>query len=98
MTRVDRDVRAEEANHSRRVVSFAIFRRMKAIVESWEREERGKARVALGALAGLAVLAVATALAALWQPGRWDELLLLGLLIWVGAVLLLMRKYLRRVD
>ncbi len=94
----DREAFPEVEEGARRLASLALFRRLKAIVDSWEREERGKARVAMGALLGLAVLAGATALAVLWQPAYWDRVLSLGFLIWVIAVLLLMRRHLRRVD
>lgn len=91
-------MRAEVADRSRRIASFAIFHRLKAIVDLWEREERGKARVAVGAFTGLVVLGVATARVALWQPAYWGEVLLLGFVVWVGTVLLLMRKHLGRGD
>lgn len=59
---------------SARMFSRAIYEKLKALVSSWEREERAKAKVASGALLGLAALA--------------------GLLICVGFVLWLMRRYL----
>lgn len=94
----NRDALAEMEESAGHLASLALFRRLKAMVDSWEREERGKARVAMGALLGLAVLAGATALAVIWQPAYWDRVLSVGFLIWVVAVLLLMRRHLRRVD
>jgi hypothetical protein len=44
------------------------------------------------------VLCVATALAVLWQPAYWVALLVIGFVVWVAAVVLLMRRYLGRVD
>lgn len=46
MDQEDADTRAFVEHRSKRMMSFAMYRKLKAVVDSWEREERGKARVA----------------------------------------------------
>lgn len=78
---------------SRQIVSSLAFARLKSLVTEWEREDRAKSKFVLaaslwfaGALGGGAVLSWLTVGSPV--PGA-----LLGFILWVVAVLVLLRKY-----
>lgn len=81
---------------SARMLSLPMYRRLAAVVSSWEHEERGKARVASGALAGLAVLGVLAAAAGAWRFHYAGYVLLIALPVWMAFVFRLMHVNLAR--
>lgn len=79
-----------------RMHSRAMYRRLKATVDGWAREERVKSRLALLSLAWLAGLAL-SALFLGWLGGvPLLASLFGGFVVWVALVLALMRKLLGR--
>lgn len=81
-------------HRSGRMMSFAVYRKLKAVVDSWEREERGKARVATGALIGLVLWLCLLAGSALLLPAHAVLISIAGFLVWIGFVAGLIRKHL----
>ncbi|OGA71281.1 MAG: hypothetical protein A3G81_30865 [Betaproteobacteria bacterium RIFCSPLOWO2_12_FULL_65_14] len=81
---------------SARMFSRAIYQKLRAVVSSWEREERGKARVASRALLGLVILGAFAIVLGMWRPEYAVVSFLAGFLIWVGFVFWLMRRHLGR--
>lgn len=94
MSQDDGDTDAFLERRSRQLMSFAVYRKLKAIVESWEREERGKARVAAGALYGLLLWFALLAGSALVLPAYAPLISIVGFLVWIGFVAALIRKHL----
>jgi len=94
MTEDDIDTRAFVARQSRRMMSFALYRRLRSEIESWDREERGKARVVAGAVGGLAAWIALLIATALLQPRYAGLLLPIGLVAWVALVIVLIRRHL----
>lgn len=96
MTDEDAEARAYVQAKSARMLSRAIYLKLKAVVSSWEREERGKARVASGALLGLLALAAVAMGFGVWRAEYAVVSLLAGFAIWVCFVFWLMRLHLGR--
>ena len=94
MNQEDTDPRAFVEHRSKHMMSFAMYRKLKAVVDSWEREERGKARVAATALAGLAIWFALLVASALLLPSHASLIAIAGFLVWVGFVAALIRKHL----
>ena len=74
--------------------SFAIYRKLKAVVDSWNREERGKARVAAAALYGLLAWFALLAAAAYFLPAYALPVSISGFLVWIAFVGVMLRKHL----
>ncbi len=94
MDQEDTDTRAFVEHRSKHVMSFAMYRKLKAVVDSWEREERGKARVAAGALYGLLLWFSLLAGSALVLPAYAPLISIAAFLVWIGFVAALIRKHL----
>ena len=75
-------------------MSFAMYRKIKSIVDAWNREERGKARVAAGAACALLVWLALFVAAAFFVPAYSILISLIGFLAWIVFVLMLIRRYL----
>ena len=96
----DLDTQAFVARQSRRMMSFALYRKLRSEVESWDREERGKAKVVAGGVFGLFVWLALIVAGALLAPRYAGLLLPVGLVAWAVLVVVLIRRYLgeRRKD
>jgi cobalamin biosynthesis protein CobD/CbiB len=94
MSQDDIDTEAFVARQSRRMMSFAMYHKLKSIAESWDREERAKARVVAGALCGLAVWFALLVVGALLFPRYAGLLLPVGFVAWVVFVIALIRRHL----
>ncbi len=94
MDQEDTDTRAFVEHRSRHMMSFAMYRKLKAVVESWEREEHGKARVAAGALYGLLVWIALIAASVLVVPAYALMISVAGFLVWIGLVAALISRHL----
>lgn len=81
---------------SRRLMSRAMYAKLKAMVDSWEREERAREKIAARAIGSLIVLAVASIAAYRFLPYFFDLVLWGGFLVWIAYVILLMRLHLAR--
>ena len=79
---------------SGRMMSFAVYRKLKAVVDSWEREERGKARVVAAALVGLGLWFALVVASAFFLPVYSVLISIAGFLVWIGLVAVLIRKHL----
>lgn len=79
---------------SKSMMSHAMYIKIKGVVDSWENEEIGKAKVVKGAFYGLGALFVALVLAAIYFPSAFGWVLLFGLVSWVALYLILMLKHL----
>jgi len=98
MMQKDTETDAYVAHQAKRMLSFAMYRKLKSVVDSWEREERAKAKVVAGAAYGLVVWIALVVIAALLLP-RFTLLFALGAtLVWLVFVITLMRKHLRAPD
>ncbi len=91
---MDKDTDAYVAHHSRRMLSFALYRKLKSVVDLWDREERGKAKVVAAAAYGLVVWIAFAVLGALLLPRYTLFFALVGSLVWLVFVLTLVRKHL----
>jgi hypothetical protein len=79
-----------------RMLAPPIYRRLRAIVSSWDREERGKARVIAGAGIGFVALALVATLFGAWRPEYAGYSFVLGFPFWVALVSWLMYRHLGR--
>ena len=96
----DPDSEAFVAHQTRRMMSFALYRKLRSEIESWDREERGKAKVVAGGILGLVVWFALIVVGALLLPRYTGLLLPIGFVAWVALVIALIRRYLgtRRKD
>ena len=94
MNQGDPEIDAFVARHSRRMMSSALYHRLKSQIESWDHEERGKAKVVAGAVLGLVVWFALMVAAALLAPGYAGLLLPVGFAAWVIFVMVLIRRHL----
>jgi hypothetical protein len=92
MSEYDKDV----AHHSRRMMSSAMYRKLKSVVDAWDRQERGKARVVAAAAYGLLAWLLAFIVGATFFPAYSGLLLALGLLAWLVFVVSRIWKHLGR--
>ena len=90
----DAETEAYLAQQARRMLSFAMYRKLKSVVDSWEREERGKTPVVAGAAYGLAVWILLVLVGALLLPRFTVLFALVGSLVWLAFVVMLIRKHL----
>jgi len=74
-------------------MSFAMYRRLKAVVDSWRREEQGKAKVAAAALYGLLAWLVLFAAAAFFVPAYAIPVSVVVFLAWIAFVAAMLRKH-----
>lgn len=81
---------------SRRLMSRAMYAKLKAMVDSWEREERAREKIAARAIGSFIILAVASVAAYRFLPYFFDLLLWGGFVAWIAYVILLMRRHLAR--
>ena len=79
-----------------RMLALPIYRRLQAIVSSWDHEERGKAKVIAGAGIGFVALVLTAVLFGSWRPEYAGYSFVLGFPFWVGLVLWLMFRHLGR--
>jgi hypothetical protein len=93
-----REAEADEYVRSKtdRMLAFPIYSRLRAIVSSWDREERGKAKIVAGAAVGFVVLGLVAVLFGTWRPEYAGYSFVLGFPVWVGFVLWLMFRHLGR--
>ena len=94
MTQKDTDTDTFVAHQSNRMMSFAMYRKLKSVVDSWDREERGKRRVVAGAAYGLVAWLAVVVVGALLAPTYSGLLVPVGFLVWVILVVALIRKHL----
>jgi hypothetical protein len=94
MSQDNDDAGALVERQSKHMMSSAIYRKLRAVVDSWEREERGKARVVAAALIGLALWFCLVVASAFLLPAYSALLSIAGFLVWIGFVAVLMRKHL----
>jgi hypothetical protein len=76
------------------MMSSAMYLKLKAVVDSWDREERGKAKVVTGAVLGLFAWLGALILAAFYFPTYSGLIVPVGFLAWVVFVVGLIWKHL----
>jgi len=95
MGKEDTDAHSFVEHQSKRLMSLAMYHKLKSIVDSWRNEEHGKARVAAGALYGLVVWFAVLAASAFVLPVSLGLVLLIGFLAWISLVVWLIRKNLR---
>jgi hypothetical protein len=81
---------------SNRLKSRAMYARLKAMVDSWEREERANEKIAVRAIGALVVLAVTSIAAFRFVPYVFNLVLWGGFILWVAYVVVLMRLHLGR--
>jgi len=94
MAKIDDDAEAFVEHRSRKMMSFAVYRKLKAVVDSWNREERGKAKVAAAALYGLLAWFALLIAAALFLRAYVLPVAVGGFLAWIGFVAVLLRRHL----
>ena len=82
MSEPDKDIE----HHSRRMMSSVMYRKLKAVVDAWDREERGKAKVVAAAVYGLLVWLLALLVGAAFFPAYSGLVLSMGFLAWVVFV------------
>ena len=95
-TQEEADVRDHVREKSARLFSRAVYQKLRNLVGSWEREERGKTKVVIGALVGLVVLGAFAAAIVLWRPEYGGFSFLLGFLAWIVFAFWLMHRHLGR--
>ena len=78
------------------VRSRAMYAKLKAVVDSWEREERANQKIAARAVGALILLAAASIAAYRFLPYFFDLVLWGGFAAWVVYVFVLMRRHLGR--
>ena len=81
-------------HQSRRMMSFAMYWKLKSVVDSWDREERAKAKIVTGAILGLLAWLGALVLGAFYFPTYSGLLVPVGFLAWVIFVVGLIWKHL----
>jgi len=105
----DNQIREYVATNFEHLQSSGVFRRLKALVDSWHAEERGKANVAVRAFLGfVALLAFIFVMAILFKgiaaggvvASRvlfigFFGVVFIGCLIWIAFVFRLVTKFLR---
>jgi len=92
MANIDDDDGVFVERRSRQMESFAIYRKLKAVVDSWNREERGKARVAAAALYGLLAWFALLAAAAYFLPAYALPVSIAGFLVWIAFVAVMLES------
>ena len=90
----DPDTEAFVARHSRRMMAFALYHRLRSEIDSWDREERGKAKVVAGGILGLIAWIALVVLGAFLVPRYAALLLPVGFVAWVVLVIVLIRRHL----
>jgi hypothetical protein len=76
------------------MMAYALYRRLRSEIESWDREERGKAKVVAGGMLGLVVWIALLVVGALMVPRYAALLLPVGFAAWVVLVIVLIRRHL----
>jgi hypothetical protein len=76
------------------MMSAAMHHKLKSVVDSWQREEKGKAEVLSQAGYSLLVLAGGTGLSAFFLPIAWPWALAIGFAAWVAYVMWLVHEHL----
>jgi F0F1-type ATP synthase assembly protein I len=94
MEQNDDEIRDYVRFKSSRLMSAALYERLKAVIQSREREERAKSKVLSGALLGLLVLVVFSVLVAVGIRRFANSLILGGFCIWIVYFVVLMRRHL----
>lgn len=90
----DPDTDIYVAHQSKRMMSLAMYRKLKSVVDSWDREERGKAKVVAGAAYGFVVCVALVSVGALLSPTHTGWFVPVGFLVWLVFVLTLIRRHL----
>ena len=75
-------------------MSFALYRKLRSEIESWNREERAKAKVVVGAILGLLAWFALMIAGALLAPRYAGLLLPVGFVAWIIFVIVLIRRHL----
>ena len=75
-------------------MSLAMYYRLRSVIDSWDEEERGKAKVIAGAIGGLLAWGVLLVVGVLLAPRYAGLLLPIGFLAWVVLVVVLIRRHL----
>jgi hypothetical protein len=105
----DNQIREYVATNFEHLQSSGVFRRLKALVDSWHAEERGKANVAVRAFLGfVALLAFIVVMAVLFEGVAaggvatsralfigFFSAVFTGCLVWIAFVFYLVSKFLR---
>lgn len=94
MEQNDDEIREYVRFKSARLMSAAIYEKLKAVVLAREREEHGKSMVVSRALMGLLALSVFAVLVALGTQQYAGLWIAGGFLVWVAFVIALMRRHL----
>ena len=94
MSENDREWKSDVEHRSRRMFSAAMYRRLKAIVDSWRHEERAKARIAIGSLIGLLVWLLLVFVSVPLLGREAATLVVFGFVAWVVFVVFLIRRHL----
>ena len=81
-------------HQSKRMMSFALYGKVKSLVDSWNREERAKARIIVLAMCGLLAWLAAIIVGAIFFPRYAGLLVPIGFLAWVVYVVGLIWKHL----
>ena len=76
-------------------MSLAMYRKLKAVVDSWDREERAKAKILVGAVCGLFAWFAVLILGAFYFPAYAGLMVPIGFVAWVVLVVGLIWKHLR---
>ena len=79
-----------------RLKSRAMYARLRAMVDGWQREERANEKIAVRAIGALVVLAMASIAAFHFAPYVFNLVLWGGFVLWIGYVVALMRLHLGR--
>jgi len=100
MSPKDPDTHTFVEHRSRRMMSFAIYHKLKSLSDGWNREERGKAKVAAGAIVGLLVLFSLIVVGVRVLARDAIFLVPIGFVAWLVLIVVLIRKYLgaKRTD
>jgi hypothetical protein len=85
-------------HQSERLMSRAMYWKLKSVVDSWDREERAKAKIVAGAILGLFAWFGALILAAFYFPTYSGLAIAIGFLAWVVFVVGLIWKHLGAVQ
>jgi len=96
MSQSEREPQQDLEHRSRRMFSAAMYRRLKAIVDTWDREERGKASAAIGSLAGLLVWALLVVVSVPYLGRDATYVFVLGFVAWLAWVVFLLRRHLAK--
>jgi hypothetical protein len=81
--------------HSRNMMSSAIYHKLKMAADQWGSEERAKTKAAAAAINGVIVWLAVLVVAAFLLPTYGGVFFILGFFAWVGFVITLIFRHLR---